>query len=399
MPILNITKTHAGNFTLGQQGTYTISVSNATEAGPTSGTVSVSDILPNGLTLALIGGTGWSCAGSTCSRSDVLAPSASYPSITATVNVAAHALSPQINSATVSGGGSATASAADPTTIIGGPVLNLAKTHVGNFGLGQQGAAYTVTVSNAGGAGPSSGTKPVTETLPSGLSLVSMAGTGWSCISTTCTRNDVLPAAASYPPIAATVNVASNATSPQVNQAAVSGGGSTMSSVSDSTTIIFPSLRIAKTHTGIFTQGQQSATYTVTVSNASGTAPTIGTVSVMDTLPNGLTLVSMSGTGWSCASATCTRNDALTPGSSYPPVTVAVNVSFNAPSSVTNLAVVSGGASTTSSASDATNISAPTYTLSGSVTVAGVGLSGVTVSLTGTFSGSTVAECIRELQL
>ncbi len=392
VPTLSIAKSHAGNFMLGQQGIYTLTISNASGAGPTSGMVSVSDVLPNGLTLALIGGTGWSCSGNTCSRSDILGPGASYPALTATISVATHATSPQINSATVSGGGSATASTADSTTITGVPILAIAKTHSGNFGVGQTGANYSLTVSNASGAGPTSGTVSVTDDLPSGLSLVSIAGSGWSCVSNTCARNDVLSAGAHYPPIAVAVNVASNASSPQVNHATVSGGGSIMASASDSTTILFPSLNIAKTHTGSFTQGQQSATYTITVSNTGGATPTLGTVSVTDTLPTGLTLVSISGTGWLCVSVTCMRNDTLMPGGGYPPLTVAVNVSSIAPSSLTNVAVVSGGASSTSSASDATNISPPIYTLSGSVRVAGAGLGGVTVSLSGTFSGSTVTD-------
>ena len=49
-PDLTITKTHAGSFTQGQTGaTYTITVSNAGGA-PTSGTVTVTDTLPAGLT-------------------------------------------------------------------------------------------------------------------------------------------------------------------------------------------------------------------------------------------------------------------------------------------------------------------------------------------------------------
>ena len=49
-PDLTITKTHTGNFTQGQTGaTYTISVTNAGNT-PTSGTVTVTDALPAGLT-------------------------------------------------------------------------------------------------------------------------------------------------------------------------------------------------------------------------------------------------------------------------------------------------------------------------------------------------------------
>ncbi|HEV2730889.1 MAG TPA: protease pro-enzyme activation domain-containing protein, partial [Terriglobales bacterium] len=75
-----------------------------------------------------------------------------------------------------------------------------------------------------------------------------------------------------------------------------------------------PVLSITKTHTGNFTQGQQHATYTVTVSNRANAAPTSGTVTVTDIPPSGLTLVSMTGTGWTCAASNCTRSDALNGG-------------------------------------------------------------------------------------
>lgn len=89
-------------------------------------------------------------------------------------------------------------------------------------------------------------------------------------------------------------------------------------------------LGIAKAHGSSFSAGQTGATYSVMVGNA-GTGPTGGTVTVTDALPSGLTLVSMAGTGWSCLSNICTRNDALSPGSSYPSITVTVNVAVGAP--------------------------------------------------------------------
>jgi uncharacterized repeat protein (TIGR01451 family) len=182
-------------------------------------------------------------------------------------------------------------------------VLSITKTHTGNFTQGQQNALYTVTVSNAANAGPTSGTVTVTETAPSGLTLVSMAGTGWTCAASSCTRGDALSAGLSYPAITVTVNVAASATSPQVNAVGVSGGGSASAAANDST-VINPNpavLSITKTHTGNFTQGQQNAVYTVTVSNAASAGPTSGTVTVTETAPSGLTLVSMAGTGWTCA--------------------------------------------------------------------------------------------------
>ena len=78
----------------GQVGaTYALIVSNG-GTGPTSGLVTVSDTLPAGLTATAASGTGWSCSiGATvsCTRSDALAASASYPVIKLTVDVAANA--------------------------------------------------------------------------------------------------------------------------------------------------------------------------------------------------------------------------------------------------------------------------------------------------------------------
>jgi hypothetical protein len=119
----------------------------------------------------------------------------------------------------------------------GSPVLSIAKIHSGNFTQGQQSAAYTITVANAAGTATTSGTVTVTETVPSGLALVSMSGTGWTCGSTSCTRSDALAGGSSYPPITATVNVAASATSPQVNQVSVSGGGAATAYANDSTTV------------------------------------------------------------------------------------------------------------------------------------------------------------------
>lgn len=123
-PVLSITKTHTGNFTLGQSGaTYTVTVSNGANSGPTSGTVTVTDNLPTEIgVVSEMSGTGWTCetpSASVCIRSDALAAGASYPPITVTVTVSSTLpVTPQANSVTVSGGGSASATATDPTTIL-----------------------------------------------------------------------------------------------------------------------------------------------------------------------------------------------------------------------------------------------------------------------------------------
>ena len=42
------------------------------------------------------------------------------------------------------------------------------------------------------GTGPTNGTVNVTEIVPTGMTLASMAGSGWNCTSNTCARSDVL---------------------------------------------------------------------------------------------------------------------------------------------------------------------------------------------------------------
>ncbi len=121
-----------------------------------------------------------------------------------------------------------------------------------------------------------------------------------------------------------------------------------------------PDLTVTKSHSGNFVQGQTGANYAITVTNSGGAA-TSGTVTVTDTLPASLTPTAISGTNWNCtlATLTCTRSDALAAATSYPAITLTVNVASNAPSSVTNTATVSGGGETNTSndtANDLTTI-------------------------------------------
>jgi hypothetical protein len=119
------------------------------------------------------------------------------------------------------------------------PLLGIVETHSGNFTQGQGSATYTVTVSNQAGAGPSNSAVTVTEIAPSGFVLTSMAGTGWICPipGNLCTRSDALAGGASYQAITVTVSVVPYASSPQVNQVSVSGGGSATVVAADSTTV------------------------------------------------------------------------------------------------------------------------------------------------------------------
>ena len=401
---LTITKSHTGNFSQSQVGaTYTITATNSGFA-PTSGTVTVTDTLPAGLTATAIGGTGWSCvlATLTCTRSDALAAGASYPVITLTVDVANNAPASVTNTAGVSGGGqtnTANDTANDPTTITQLPDLTITKTHSGNFTRGQVGATYSIVVTNSGFA-TTSGTVTVTDTLPAGLTATGISGTGWTCVlaTLTCTRSTTRAPGASFQTITLTVNVAANAPPMVTNTATVSGGGQANTSndtANDPTIITQPDLTIAKSHTGNFTQGQVGATYSITVTN-SGTSATSGVVTVTDTLPAGLTATAISGTGWTCtlATLTCTRSNALAAGASYPVITLTVDVANNAPASVTNVANVSGGNQTNTvndSASDPTTINPlapPNVELVKSVNPSGTQVPGTDLTYTIVYTNS-----------
>ena len=114
-----------------------------------------------------------------------------------------------------------------------------------------------------------------------------------------------------------------------------------------SCTPLLPVVAILKSHSGNFTQGQVGATYSLAVTN-NGPGYTFGTVTVTDTLPSPyLVATGISGTGWTCTlgTLTCTRTDNIAAGSSYPTITVTVNLASNTPAQVTNSATVSGGGS------------------------------------------------------
>ncbi len=115
-------------------------------------------------------------------------------------------------------------------------------------------------------------------------------------------------------------------------------------------------LSVAHAQSAGFAEGQTGAAYSVVVSNGASGAPSGGTVTVTEIVPPGLTLVSMSGLGWNCSGNTCTRSDALGPGSSFPPITVVVNVAASTPFQVIDEASVSGGGAVATSASNAMDI-------------------------------------------
>jgi len=264
-PVLSVSITDngspAGTFEQGATGkTATITVSNgssASGAGNTSSAVTVTftlssatAIVPQSITPP---GSGWTCqavsASFTCSStaSPALATSGSAQ-FTLNFNVGAAAASPQTIQASISGGGGNTPSSTDTLTIVQGPVLTIAKSHMGNFTQGGSGV-WNLQVSNGSTGSATAGVTTVSDTLPTGYMFTSATGTGWSCGGTTtvtCTSSQTVAATASFNALAVTVSVPAGSPTSVSNTALVFGGGdpvhtnlgSAASSSADTVTVV-----------------------------------------------------------------------------------------------------------------------------------------------------------------
>jgi hypothetical protein len=158
--------------------------------------------------------------------------------------------------------------------------------------------------------------------------------------------------------IATSLTLTANATAGSYSVTASATGMTTLASF-PLTNLKAPILTVTEAPVGALVQGQ-TAVFAVTVGNAAGSGPTSGPVTVTETVPNGLTLMGMSGgPTWNCSvPASCTTNAVLNGGSTYPPIAVTLSVPYNAPASIANQIGVSNGASATAGAS------APTVILS-----------------------------------
>jgi hypothetical protein len=105
-PDVTITKSHSGDFVVGTNGTYTFKVTN-NGTGPTTGPVTVTDVLPSNLTFVSNTGTGWACSANgqtvTCLYTGAaLAAAGGNSTFTISVSVAPGAFPSVTNSVTVS---------------------------------------------------------------------------------------------------------------------------------------------------------------------------------------------------------------------------------------------------------------------------------------------------------
>jgi uncharacterized repeat protein (TIGR01451 family) len=294
VPTFTITETHEpASFVPGGTGQITLNVNNTSIAAVTSGgsayPVTITDVLPNGLTYASISSPAgdWSCSGTstvTCTNADVVAGGDSYGTLVLNLNVSNTATGgnnpTQVSEGPPGSFGSPTGlSAADNIPVASPPVLSVVEGNTGTFTQGVTGGTLTVTVSNTGPATSSTGgTTTVTETLPNGYTSSSISGISWSCSGTssiTCTSTQAVAGGADFFPINIVVNVPSDASNSTVTNAATASGGGASASV-NSGTVSFPVVQVPTSMTTVISS-QSAAINTafgtvlsVTVKDAGG---------------------------------------------------------------------------------------------------------------------------------
>jgi uncharacterized repeat protein (TIGR01451 family) len=146
-------------------------------------------------------------------------------------------------------------------------------------------------------------------------------------------------------------------------------------------------LTVTSSHTGNFFAGSTGDNYTLTVTN-SGNSVTSGTVTLVDTLPNGFTATAISGTNWNCSLATLTCTTTVTEAGTtvFPAITLTVTANSTA-GTYSNSVTVSGGGELDGNNDTATDstlvIGAPTFSEAFSPgNIATGGTSAVTFTIT-----------------
>lgn len=359
LPDLALTKTAATPLTLGGTASYLLSVRNI-GAAATTGTITLADNLPAGLTFVRATGASWSCAATgqavSCTNPGPLASGATT-SVSLDVAVAATLQSSITNTASVSTPGDPRASndtSSVTTPVVSGADLALVKSvnsdtlHVGTP------AVYTLTVTNRGGS-PTTGNIQVIDDLNAALSATSASGPGFTCTiagqRVTCSRSTPLVANES---VDISINVTVALTAPigtLANSACVKTAGD-VNTANDCGTIDRPvrggkSAELTKELTSPLSFGAP-ATYRLVLHNR-GTAPLDAPVTVVDTMPNALTLLNAAGNGWSCQKsgdiATCALTSPLAVGDSAA-FTVTATLKSNTSAEVTNCAVLAPSSTT-----------------------------------------------------
>jgi uncharacterized repeat protein (TIGR01451 family)/LPXTG-motif cell wall-anchored protein len=232
--------------------------------------------------------------------------------------------------------------------------ISIVKSHDPTTVVVGQDVVFTLTVTNDG---PSDAQDVVvTDTLPAGLTLVSVAGSAaasvWDCSATAaptvrCSHIGALPAASVAESILVTAAVLPSAYPGVDNTAVIASTTPDVDLTNNTSTdsVVVPAqvdLSITKTHVDPVAVGG-TITYTVIATNA-GPTPDPGPVVISDNLPDSLRPVAATSSDASCGivlqTVLCTRNTPLEVGATVT-VRIVADVLPTASPSVTNVAVVS----------------------------------------------------------
>ncbi len=320
------------------------------------GTIVVTDTLPTGVVPQSATGTGWTCditgQDVTCEHPAGLAASDTAGIITLVAAVDPSFTGTLSNTATVTGptadpnpgNNTSTATASTGTSAD----LAIAKVHTGDMTAGTS-DSYTLTVTNLG---PSDAQNVVvTDTLPAGLTATGAAGPGWTCTVTggdqvECTRATLASGATRT--VTIDVDIDPGVTGEVVNTARVTSDTfdpvpANNESTDTTTSNARADLAVTKSHSGTAVAGQP-LTFTLEVTNLGpSNSPT---VTVIDTIPAGMSATNAAGPGWSCditgQTVTCVRAGGLARGASSS-ITLDVDLAPDAdPATLTNEATVTG---------------------------------------------------------
>ena len=319
-PDMTLSKSHVGNFTRGTNASYTIPVSNASPYGATSGVVTIDDTLPIGITPTSATGTGWTCSVSSqtvsCVRSDSLAASSAYPSITVNAIVSPAAPITLTNTAIVAGGGEANFlndTATDIASVVSTADLSVTNSASPNPVAAGSNITYTQVVTNNGPSAADNAT--FVTVIPANTTMTgSTAPAGWSCVTpaggtgnVVCNNVDMLGLTTATFTLVVKVNAGT------ANGTVITDVASAASSVSDPNTLNNSAtantvvgttaggeLTVSNTASPNPVQAGNNITYTQVVTNTGTSAATGATFT--EATPANTTFVSITPpAGWSCA--------------------------------------------------------------------------------------------------
>ena len=358
---LSITKAAQGPLVQDENVDYLLTVTNA---GPSSaaGDIVVVDDLPDGLTFVESSSSdGFTCVDEsgavTCIRTAALAAGASA-SVTLTLYVEVDGPTAITNAAVVTSPTldpdeeNNSSSGENPSTPQTDLVID--KSHAGDFQVGSP-ATWLLAVGN-NGPSTSTGEVTVTDTLPAGVTptAATSADDAWDCTivdqDVTCTITATVGPGSSFPAIELTVDVLPGAYPSVTNTADVAAPDDVIDPVEENDSDTDPAdvgaladLSLAKVSLDDFVAGE-TGRYELIVTNL-GPNEDPADITVVDTLPTGVTYVEGVGDDWTCAAdgqdVTCVwTGGPLVVGDS---ISVVLTVAFDpaAQPGVENVAVVS----------------------------------------------------------